>query len=222
MTARTTLAITCSALLGGCVSTISIDIDDSSSFTQLQGSVPLDDDGQTRLRLRWAEVGGDGSQSLDFGEQIEVLTESISGPTEVEVELDLSYSSLAVGSESAPHETLRSSIYVGIAQTRFDLALSADGKRLRNSDDAIEVYFQFGFAAAVAESADLGFSGAFSLDRELSGISEIDLRLDYRLAANLVLSGGYRWFQYQYGIGDDDSNIEASFRGPFLGVYLPL
>jgi hypothetical protein len=221
MLARTPLALACTVLLGGCVSTVSIDVDDGSGFTQLATSIPLGDNSQTRLRLRWAEVGGEDSQSLDFGERIQVGNSSISGPAELDVEIDLSYYSIAIGGESDAHQGLKSSVYFGIAQTRFDLTLAGENSRLRDSDETIEAYFQFGFAAAIAASMDLGFSGAFSLGRDLSGISEIDLKLDYRPAAPLILSGGYRWFEYQYGPGNEDSNIEAAFRGPFIGVYLP-
>ena len=215
-----TLVVT-TALLCGCVSTVTIDVDDRSSFSQLEASIPLGSDKRTRLRLRGARVDGEDSQSLDFDERIKAGNTSISGPAEVGVELDLSYYSIAIGSEGNPGDSFGSSTYFGISQTRFDLTVSGENNRLRSSDDTTEAYLQLGLAAAVGESLDLGFSAAFSLGRNLSGISEFDLKLDYRLTQNLALTGGYRWLEYQYGLGDDDSNLEVNFHGPFLGVYLP-
>lgn len=221
MSPRTVLTPIVSGLLCGCVSTVTIDVDETSSFSQLEASIPISADKRTRLRLRGARVDGEDSQTLEFDERITAGSSSIFGPAEVDVELDLSYYSIAIGNESDPGDSLKSSMYLGISQTRFDLTISGDNNRLRSSDDTTEAYLQFGLAAAVTGSLDLGFSAAFSLGRNLSGVSEFDLKLDYRLAENLVLTGGYRWFEYQYGLGDDDSNLEVNFRGPFLGVYLP-
>ena len=67
----------------------------------------------------------------------------------------------------------------------------------------------------------LVFTWAASLGRELSGINEIDFRLDYQLSEQFKLSGGYRWLNYEYGLEEDESNIEVELRGPFIGLYLP-
>ena len=221
MTTRSVCAIVLAVLATGCASTVSIDIDDSTRFTQLAGSVPLSDDSPLRLRMRWAEVSGEDDQRLDSGQTIRLDDTVISGPALVGIDLDLTYYSIAVGGELELQDGLNLISYYGISQTEFDFTLTESGNQLSRNDDTTELYFQIGISAGVGNGLDLGLAGAFSLGRDFSGISEIDLTLDYELLSSLVLSGGYRWFKYNYSTAGADSDLEVDFTGPFIGLYLP-
>lgn len=221
MSARSVFALVLAVMATGCTNTISINVDDSTDFKQLAGSIPLGEDSATRLRLRWAEASGEDDQWLDTGEHIRLGSTDISGPTLVDIDLDLAYYSLAIGGEAEVDDRLKLITYLGISQTDFDFTLTGSGIRTDHSDRTTELYIQAGFARGVSESLDVGLTAAFSLGRDFSGMREIDLTLDYELLHGLVLSGGYRWFKYEYTIVDGDSNLEVDFRGPFIGLYLP-
>ncbi|MDC1286611.1 hypothetical protein N8198_01870 [Gammaproteobacteria bacterium] len=212
-------------LTAACVNIVSIDAEDSVEFANIEASAPLSDDDDKRIRFRGASTTGEFSQFVAGDKRIEIDDERLGGPVDVDGEIDLDYFSIAIGWDrfhnGASPGTLRSSYYFGLAQTNFDLALEGAGKRLRASDDTVELYFQVGLHHAHSASLDIGFSWAVSLGRELSGISEIDLQVEYEFYRQLRLSGGYRWFEYSYGLGDDESHLEVDFRGPFLGLNLP-
>jgi len=221
MTSRSLRVLALAVFATGCTNTISINVDDSTDFIQLAGSVPLGEESATRLRFRWAEASGENDQWLDTGEHIRLGSTDIAGPTLVDIDLDLAYYSVAVGGEAELEDRLKLLAYFGISQTDFDFTLTESGNRTERGDKTTELYIQAGFSRGVAESLDIGLTGAFSLGRDFSGISEIDLTLDYQLLHSLVLSGGYRWFKYEYAIADGDSNLEVDFDGPFIGLYLP-
>ena len=220
---RTVTAIVASILAAGCVSTVSIDAEDEVSFQNLEVSLPAGESSDMRLRLRASRAQGDFSQSLDVGETIRVDDTAIHGSVEVDGELDLDYYSIAIGRDGRFAESGGpwTSMYLGISQTDFDLAISSDRQQAASRDDTIELYLQLGVHARLLNSLDVGLTWASSFGREFSGISEIDLLLEYRLGRNLRLSGGYRWLTYEYGLGDDDSNLEVDFRGPVLGLHVP-
>ncbi|MGD2171257.1 MAG: hypothetical protein PVJ78_07090 [Gammaproteobacteria bacterium] len=207
------------ALVSSCATNVDIDADDRTQFTSLQTSFPLQDD--LRLRLQATRVDGSFSQQLDYTEYIRLDDSSFSGPDEVEGDIELTYYSVAIGGNRAGGDSFRTETYYGISQTHFDLNLGNDTERLEASDESVEFYLQFATYAAISESADFGFRWALSLGRELSGISEIDLLLEYELAEHLQLTGGYRWFEYNYDPGNEDSNIVVDFNGPFLGIQVP-
>jgi hypothetical protein len=117
---------------------------------------------------------------------------------------------------------VRTSLYFGLAKTRFDLTLRGADDSYRMQDESDELYLQYGLHSAFSETFEIGLEGAFSFGREYSGIGEIDLSLDYALLPQLHLSGGYRWLNYAYGIDSDESNIEVDFRGPFIGLRFVL
>lgn len=210
-------------LAAGCVSTVSIDAEDEVSFQNLEISIPAGESSDTRLRLRASRARGDFSQSLDFDETIRVDDTSIRGPAEVDGELDLDYYSVAIGRDGRFVESGGpwTSMYLGISQTDFDLTVSSGQQQARTRDDTIELYLQLGVHARLAKSLGVGLTWASSFGREFSGISEIDLLLEYQLGRNLRLNGGYRWLTYEYGLGDDESNLEVDFRGPVLGLHVP-
>jgi hypothetical protein len=209
-----------------CVNVVSIDAEDSVNFANIEVSMPIGDDDAMRVRFRGAGTSGEFSQDLDLDERIQVDESRIGGPARVEGEIDLDYYSIAFGWDRSQlgvsSGKFYSSSYFGLAQTNFDLTLEgSEGRRFQTSDDTVELYMQYGIYHALTDSLDIGFSWAISLGRELSGISEIDLKMEYELYRQLRISGGYRWFDYSYGIDDDESSLEVNFRGPFVGLNLP-
>jgi len=214
----------CLGLINACVGPVAIDASDSVEFNDFSVSIPVNDD-SARLRARATRTNGSFDQHLEAGERIGIDNSSIVGPAEVGGDLELDYYSLALGFETTDNTSaptpLRVGYYLGIAQTEFDLALQSGGNDFAARDGTTELYVQLLLAAPVAKNLDLGFSWAFSLGRDLSGISEFDLGVEYRLLRNLTLAAGYRWFHYQYGLGEDESNLEVDFHGPHLGVYFP-
>ena len=208
-----------------CVNVVSIDAEDSVKFANIEVSMPIAAADAMRIRFRGAGTNGEFSQNLDPDKRIEVDGNRIGGPAGVEGEIDLNYYSIAVGRDrhrlGTSSGALHSSYYFGLAQTNFALTLEGRGERFRTSDDTVELYLQYGIYHALSDSLDIGFSWAISLGRELSGISEIDLKMEYELYRQLRINGGYRWFNYSYSRGDYESNLEVDFRGPSIGLNLP-
>lgn len=215
----------CLALVNACVSTVNIDAEDETRFSSLAASLPIRGEDQLRLRFKATRVDGGFDQRLDGDERIRLDGSSLSGPSEVDGSIDLAYYSIAIGGgRNAGRNSaagFRTETYFGIAQTRFDLELENDTGRLELNDDTVELYLQYAAFAAISESVDFGFSWAFSLGRDFSGISEIDLLLEIEATEHLLITGGYRWFDYQYDSDDENSNLEVDFRGPFLGIQIP-
>ena len=211
-------------LTSGCVNVVSIDAEDSVEFGTFEVSIPLDRDSGTHLRLRGSRADGEFDQTLDSDERIQVGDARIGGAAEVEGAIDLSYYSVAIGSGAVNPGMLagesRQSYYLGVARTEFDLTLEAADRRFDTRGDSTELYMQYGFHHAFADTLEFGFDWAISFGRDFSGISEIDLSLDYRLMRQLYLSGGYRWLEYVNAQEDEDSNLEVDFRGPFIGLKL--
>jgi hypothetical protein len=211
-------------LASGCVSTVDIDAEDETRFSSLAASIPLQSDDDTRLRFQATRVDGSFDQRLDADERIHLDDSTIYGPQVVDGDLDLAYYSIAIGGGKhygSGTGGLRTETYLGISQTRFDLELASTGQRLQAEDDTIEFYVQWAAIAPINDSLDFGFSWALSLGEKFSGISEIDLLLSFDVAEHLTVTGGYRWFEYEYEEDDGDSNLEVDFRGPFLGITVP-
>lgn len=209
-----------SSLCGGCASVVSIEAEDTVGFGDIEASMPLGDD--KRLRFRATRASGDFKQSLDAGERIQIGNSRIDGTAEVDGELDLAYYSLAFGwdrfGDGLTPGTLRQSFYLGVAGTGYDLELTHAGERFRLDDYNAEFYLQYGLSHAFTESLEAGLSWAVSVGPEYSGISEIDIGLDYTLYRQWRISGGYRWLEYSYSRLDGDSDIEIDFHGPYLGI----
>jgi hypothetical protein len=208
-----------------CVNVVSVEIEDEVNFADLEASFPLSESSPSRFRIRATQVSGSFDQNLDSDELVRLDNSRISGPAELTGDIDLTYVSFAFGQDDrtvtlAPGAA-RQVYFFGIAQTQWDLDVAGGGNQLKASDDTTELYFQYGFFYTVRKSLDLGFTWAASVGDDASGISEIDLKLNYSPHKNLALTAGYRWFDYEYGLGDNDSHIDVDFRGPFLGISLP-
>lgn len=225
MKIRALAVILLSQLCFACVNVVSIEIDDKVNFADLEASLPLAESSDTRFRIRATRVGGSFDQSLDSDELIRIDNSRISGPAELSGDIDLTYLSFAIGQDgrtSAPVPgSARPFYFFGIAQTQWDLDASGGGKQLDASDETTELYLQYGFFYTIGKSLEAGFSWAASLGDDASGISEIDLKLNFQPHRHLALTAGYRWFDYEYGIGDEDSHIDVDFRGPVIGLSLP-
>jgi len=208
-----------------CVNVASIEIDDEVSFNDFEASFPLAESSDTRFRIRATRVDGSFDQSLDSGELIRLDNRRISGPAEVTGDIDITYLSFAIGQDDRSSARVPGSArpyyFFGIAQTRWDLDASGGGKRLDASDETTELYLQYGIFYTIRQSLEVGFSWAASLGDDASGIFEIDVKLNYQPHKNLALTAGYRWFDYEYGIGAEDSHIEVDFRGPVIGLSVP-
>jgi len=221
MNARLLSLLPCLGLASACVNTVNIDAEDKTRFSSLAASLPIQGQDNLRLRVKATRVDGSFDQRLDVDKLIRIDNSSFTGPDEVSGELDLTYYSVALGGANRATNQFRTETYIGIAQTRFDLNLDNGSSQLRLDDNTVELYLQYAIYAPISESLDFGFSWAVSLGRESSGISEIDLLLEFDAAEHLQITGGYRWFDYQYGTDAEDSNLEVDFEGPFLGIRIP-
>jgi hypothetical protein len=212
-------------LASGCAGTVNIDAEDTTGFSDLSASMPLAGDAGTRLRFKATRVDGSFDQRLDAGEHIHLENFTFDGPDLVDGELELTYYSIAIGGGRnygySGSEGPRTETYLGISQTSFDLEMESGNRRLQADEDTIEFYAQWLAIAPINDSLDFGFSWALSLGRDFSGISEIELMLEYDAAEHLSITGGYRWFEYNYDSDESDSNIQVDFRGPFIGIRIP-
>jgi hypothetical protein len=205
---------------------VSIESEDSVTFTTLETSFPVYRHGDLRVKLRGSRTAGDYSQAVPDGKMILIGDTQIRGPTEVSGSTDLTYASVSLGTDdmfSAPGTAakLRGLIYVGIAQTNMDLTLIHEDSTYTANDRTTEMYMQVGMAYEIAPSLYGGGTWAFSAGPDLTGISEIDLKLDYALFKHLEVMGGYRWLKYNYYVEEDESIIHVSFKGPFIGLNVP-
>lgn len=112
-------------------------------------------------------------------------------------------------------------MYVGVAQTNMDLTLIHEGTTYTTNDRTTELYMQVGMDYEIAPSLYGGGTWAFSIGPDLTGISEIDLKLNYAVFKHLEVMGGYRWLKYDYYVEEDESIIHVNFKGPFIGINVP-
>lgn len=215
-------------LLAACTSNvISIDSKDSATFTMLETSIPLSKQRNDQIKLRVSRVSGDYNQAVPDGKLILIEDNQIWGPTDINGTTDLTYVSISYGTDELflgddiLEGKLRSSVHLGLAQTDMDLTLVHQDTTYRISDKSAEFYMQAGLSYAITPSFHGGASYALSIGPDLTGISEFDLKIDFALFKHLQIVGGYRWFEYNYLVEEDDSNIRVEFRGPFVGLNIP-
>lgn len=225
---RLQLVIFAVMLINACASNvISIEADDSVSFSTVETSFPLSEQSGLRLKLRGSRVSGDFSQTVPAGKVILIDNTQISGPTDVSGTTDLTYVSVSLGSDNMGADSgtttqkLNALVYVGLAQTHLDLTLVHAGNTFITDDRTTELYAQMGMSYEFIPSLYGGFTWAGSLGPDLSGISEFDLKLNYALFEHLEIMAGYRWFEYNYDVELDESNVRVDFNGPFIGLYVP-
>lgn len=218
------LCIFVAILLNACASNvISIESEDSVTFTTLETSFALSEQHDLRVKLRGSRTSGDYSQSVPDGKIILIDDIQIRGPTDVSGSTDLTYASASIGVENifGRYEKLNALMYLGVAQTNMDLTLIHEGDIYMTNDRTTEIYMQVGMGYWIKPSFYGGATWAFSLGPDLTGISEIDLKLGYALFKHLELMGGYRWLKYNYYVEDDESIIHINFKGPFIGLNIP-
>jgi hypothetical protein len=214
-------------LLNACAdNVISIESEDSVTFTTLETSFPVNSQETLKLRLRGSRTSGDYTQSVPDGKMILIEDVQIRGPTEVNGTTDLTYASVSIGSDDifntpATESKWRGLAFVGVAQTNMDLTLIHEGTTYKSNDRTTELYMQLGADYEIAPSLYGGGTWAFSLGPDLTGISEIDLKLNYALFKHLEVMGGYRWLKYNYYVEEDESIIHVNFKGPFIGINVP-
>jgi hypothetical protein len=216
-----------SILLNACAdNVVNIESEDSVTFTTLETSFPVSSQGALRVKLRGSRTSGDYSQTVPDGKMILIGDTQILGPTGVNGSTDLTYASVSIGTDNVfdnpgKKEKLRGLIYVGVAQTNMDLTLTHEGDTYTTNDRTTEFYMQLGMDYEIVPSLYAGGTWAFSVGPDLTGISEIDLKLDYAIIRHLEIMGGYRWLEYNYYVEEDESIIDVDFRGPFIGLNVP-
>lgn len=215
-------------LINGCASNvISIDSNDTVSFSTLETSIPLSKQRGDRILLRGSRTSGDYSQSVPDGKMIIIEDTQIHGPTDVSGTTDLTYASISYGTDNilssnqTAMEKLSFSAYLGVSQTNMDVSLLHEGTTYSTNDRTTELYFQLGGAYAITPRFNAGLTWASSVGADFTGINEVDLRFGYELFSHLEVIGGYRWLEYNYLVEEDDSVIRIKFRGPFIGLNIP-
>lgn len=215
-------------VLSGCAdNVVSIESEDSVTFTTLETSFPIDKKRKLEIKLRGSRTSGEYSQTVPDGKMILIDDVQIHGPTDVNGSTDLTYASVSIGSNDFFTGTgqaegkWRPSVFLGVAQTNMDLTLVHAGNTYKTSDRTTEMYMQWGVLYEFYPAFSGGGSWAVSLGPDLTGISEIDLKLHYALFKHLEIMGGYRWLEYNYYVEEDESIIHIDFRGPFVGLSVP-
>lgn len=214
-------------LLNACSgNVVSIESKDSVTFTTLETSFPVNSQETLKVKLRGSRTSGDYSQTVPDGKMILIEDTQIRGPTEVNGSTDLTYASVSIGTDDMFNNPgmaskWRGLMYVGIAQTNMDLTLIHEGTTYTSNDRTTELYMQVGTDYEIVPSLYGGGTWAYSLGPDLTGISEIDLKLNYALFKHLEVMGGYRWLKYNYYVEEDESIIHVNFKGPFIGINVP-
>jgi len=215
-------------IINGCASNvISIDTNDTVTFSTLETSIPVSKQRGDRIKLRGSRAGGDYSQTVPDGKMIIIEDTQIHGPTDVSGTTDLTYASISYGtdnmfsSQQTESDKLSLGVYLGVSQTNMDVSLLHEGTTYYTRDRTTEIYFQLGGAYAITPEFNAGLTWASSVGADLTGINEVDLRLGYELFSHLEVIGGYRWLEYNYLVEEDDSVIRVRFRGPFIGLNFP-
>jgi len=211
-------------LLNACASNVvSIESEDSVTFTTLETTIPLSSEGILKFKLRGSRTSGDYSQSVPDGMMILIDDIQIRGPTEVSGSTDLTYASASMGGEAlfGKEERVQGLMYLGVAQTNMDITLIHEGTTYSTNDRTTELYMQWGLLYEIVPSLWGGGTWALSLGPDMTGIKEIDLLLKYALFEHLEIMGGYRWLEYDYLVEDDESIIRIDFNGPFIGLGVP-
>jgi hypothetical protein len=224
---RWPICLLAAMLLNACTdNVVSIESEDSVTFTTLETSFAVNSQETLKVKLRGSRTSGDYSQTVPDGKMILIEDIQIHGPTDVSGSTDLTYASISIGTEdifsdSGMAPKLRGLMYIGIAQSNMDLTLIHEGTAYTTSDRTTEMYMQLGMDYEIAASLYGGGTWAFSLGPDLTGISEIDLKLSYALFRHLEIMGGYRWLKYNYYVEQDESIIHVDFKGPFTGLNVP-
>ena len=215
-------------LLSACSSNVvSIDAKDSTTFTTLETSFPMDEQHNLRLQARVSKANGDYTQSVPAGKMIIIEGDQIQGPTDVSGSTELTYGSVSIGYEdsfglaNSYMEDVGGHIYFGIAQTHMDYTLEHQGTVYQNADRTTEFYWQLGFYIEMIPKLRAGATVAMSMGPDLTGIREIDLRLGYALFEHLEIFGGYRDLEYDYMVEEEDSTVRIEYNGPFIGLNVP-
>lgn len=211
-------------LFNGCASNVvSIDAKDSVIFNTLETSFPVSRNGHVRVKLQGSRTSGDYTQAVPDRMMILIDDIQIRGPTTVNGTADLTYASMSIGAVDTfgKDSRIKGLGYIGVAQTNMDLTLVHEDTTYSTNDRTTELYLQWGLSYLIAPSLYAGGTMAFSLGQDLTGIREIDLKLDYALFEHLEFMAGYRWLKYDYLVEDDESVIRINFKGPFIGLNIP-
>ena len=232
---RSFLYIVIAVTITACTRVINIDVKDEVSFSTFETSFAPSENSKNRIKIRASQASGNFSQTVPNGKVIRIEGTDIAGPTVVQGTTDLTYYSISFGRNvllkrrGSKRNMPSGNFYLiwdaGLAQVGMDLALDNEGTRYNASEDATEIYGRVGLLYSITPSFDSIITLSNSIDSltidELAGLREVDLKLNYKITRHVGIMGGYRWLEYRY-IGGSDSDIVVDFRGPFLGINIPL
>ena len=212
-------------------SVVNIGVKDSVSFTNLEISFPVSEKNKSKIRLRVSRASGDYNQSIPAGKVVLIENTQISGPTDISGTTDLTYASISIGGDInqnangviSPRE-FGGSIYFGLSQMHIDLTLADQGTTYKNADRITELYLQLGLSYAISRSligrATLANTLSFESD-DFTPLSEFDLKIDYAVSKNLIITGGFRLLDFKYRKDENTSVIDVEFKGPLISLKFP-
>jgi hypothetical protein len=212
--------------LMACSSTnvINLEGSDSTRFKDFQTSFHVSEEDETkRIKFRVSETKGEFSQEIADGKIVEFEDFNLVGPDNVESKADFTMASISYGRiDQVLREKFFISAFAGVSRTNFDIDMkSASGKSTSVRNRSFEVYVDLGVYREVLPYLNAGLAAAFSRNLTLSGITEWGVFLAFVPYKHLHITGGYRWFKYDYFTEDFDSGIIIELNGPFIGLDIP-
>lgn len=213
-------------LLNACTSQHIVDIEgrDDNGFRTLQTSFPITQSGApVYLKLRGSRTSADFVSLVPDGKYIFFEDIQLTGPGSIAVESDISTMSVSVGFfEPLMDSQFTGSAFLGVSQTQFDADLAfQDGPQLSIRDRIREAYVDMGFWYQATDKFKLGMMFALSMNADVSGYSEVEFFLGYKLFSHMELAVGLRDFTYDYNEGESRSTLRVQSRGPFIMLNFP-
>ena len=212
-----------------------ITVDDSTRFGSVEIHLPEAEGLDKHVRLRYTAIADVAMhQVVPSNNLIAINGDEIWGSAEIDNEAELQYMSISYGSErwTRPDETEAIKYgflgYLGMSLTDFKVTTKLEEQNYLGTeittyvvdDKTVELYGQLGLLVSPLQDLDIGITYSLSIGEYVSGMSEMDLFLRYRLHKNIGIQAGYRKIEYLYqGLGDySDVSIEAD--GPAIGLNL--
>jgi hypothetical protein len=214
------------AQLLACSSTNNVNLEgsDSTNFTELRASFPVSKEKpQERLKIRVTETGGEFSQAIADGKEVDFEDFQLVGPDTVTSVADVTTASISYGVvDKVMREEFFMSAFAGISRTNFEIDMESEsGQSTGVRNRSFEVYVDLGIYRAIFPYLSAGLEAAFSRNLTLSGITEWGVVLNFYPMPHMAIIGGYRWFKYDYFTEDYDSGIIVELNGPFIGLDFP-
>jgi hypothetical protein len=220
-------SLTLLSLLVACTSDHIIDIEgkDDNAIYSVQTSFPITkSETPLYLKLRTSKIRADFSQLVPDGKYIFYEDIQITGPDAIDVDSDITATSISLGfvDNALPGKKFSIAVFIGVSKTDFNAdVIFQSGPRVFVRDNIKELYLDAGLWYEVAERLRIGLALAMSMNADISGMNEVELALSYRMFTHLELAIGLRDFTYNYNEGDSRSGITVQSRGPFVSLNFP-